>query len=84
MCLYYYFHFLRLQCGQAIVSFLHFDKAHSLQHIQIVGSAVGLLRNNHEGGDVAAKSGDDEFDGFDCDDGCAKLNRGHEIGLTDS
>ena len=52
-------------------------------HIQIVGS-VGLRRNNHEGGDVAAKNGDDEVDGFDCGDGCAKLNRGHEITLMDS
>ena len=52
-------------------------------YIHIVGS-VGLQRNNHEGGDVAAKSGDDEVDGFDCDDECAKLNKGHEIVLMDS
>ena len=52
-------------------------------HTQIVGS-VGLLRNNHEGGDAAAKSGDDEVDGFDYGDGCAKLNMGHEIALMDS
>ena len=52
-------------------------------YIHIVGK-VGLQKNNHEGDDVAAKSGDDEVDGFDCDDGWAKLNRGHEIALMDS
>lgn len=52
-------------------------------YIRIVGS-VDLQKNNHEGDDAAAKSGDGEVDGFDCDDGYAKLNRGHEITLMDS